>query len=84
MVLRPQYRRQICNVLAAHGSMTVRELQQQLGPRSKGNGSLFVLDYFCTISGLSAPLRAALYTLLWRGEIEIVPVRRTLRLRIAR
>lgn len=84
MVLRPQYRRQICNVLAANGSMTVRELQQQLGPRSRGACRLHVLDYFTSIGGLSRDLRGALYTLLWRGEIELFPVRRTLRVRLSR
>jgi hypothetical protein len=77
-------RRQICNVLAANGSLSVRELQQQLGKGSRGQCTLYVLDYFTHIGGLSPDLRGALYTLLWREEIEIVPVRRSLRLRLSR
>lgn len=84
MVLRPQYRRQICKVLAANGSLTVRELQRQLGPRSRGACSLHVLDYFTSIGGLSPELRAALYALLWSGSLEVIPVRRALRLRLSR
>jgi hypothetical protein len=79
----PRLRRQICNVLRVHGSLSVRELQAALGER-RGNCSLWVLDYFCPLKGLSTNLRDALYVLLWRGDIEIVPVRRTLRLRLSR
>jgi hypothetical protein len=74
------------NVIAALrkcGPLSVRELQQQLGKGSRGECTLYVLDYFTNIGGLSWDLRGALHTLLWRGEIEIVPCRRTLRLRIS-
>jgi hypothetical protein len=59
-------------------------LQQQLGPRSRGACHLYVLDYFTHIRGLSRDLRGALYTLLWRGDVELIPVGRTLRLRLSR
>ena len=77
-------RNHVLAALRECGPMSVRELQRYLGPRSRGACSLHVLDYFTNINGLSRDLRGALFTLLWRGDIEIVPARRTLRLRIAR
>jgi len=77
-------RHHVLAALRECGPMSVRELQQQLGKGSRGQCTLYVLDYFATIGGLSFGLRGALHALLWRGDIEIVPVRRTLRLRLSR
>jgi hypothetical protein len=77
-------RNHVLAALKECGSMSVRELQQRLGTRSRGQCTLYVLDYFTHLRGLSEDLRGALYVLLWREEIEIVPAGRTLRLRLAR
>lgn len=76
-------RNKVLAALRANGPMSVRELQQQLGKGSRGSCTLYVLDYFTHLRGLSEDLRGALYTLLWREEIQIVPIGRTLRLRLA-
>jgi hypothetical protein len=75
-------RNHVLAALRECGPLSVRELQPQLGPRSRGACSLHVLDYFTSIGGLSPDLRGALYTMLWSGDVEIVPVRRILRLRL--
>jgi hypothetical protein len=78
--MQPKTRNKVLGALRECGPMSVRELQQQLGKGSRGCCSLYVLDYFTHIRGLSAELRSALYVLLWRGDIAIVSSGRTLRL----
>jgi hypothetical protein len=78
-------REAVISALRAHGALTLRELQQSLGPKSRGSCHVFVLDYFVSMRGLSATLRAALSALLWTGAVEIVPgSRRSLLVRLAR
>jgi hypothetical protein len=74
----------VLTALRECGPLSVRELQQRLGKGSRGPCTLHVLDYFCTVGGMSSELRSALYVLLWRGAVELVPMRGTLRLRISR
>jgi hypothetical protein len=75
-------RRAVLALLRERGALTLRELQHCLGARSRGNCHLFVLDYFVRLTGLSDALRGALFRLLWAGEIEIVPARRSVLLRV--
>jgi hypothetical protein len=74
-------RQRVVAALHAHGWLTTRQLQRQLGPHSTGSCHIWILDYFRRIGGLSPTLRAALSAALWNGEIEIVPIRRSLWLR---
>jgi hypothetical protein len=80
--MQPKTRNHVLAALRESGPLSVRELQRQLGPGSRGACHLYVLDYFTHIRGLSSDLRSALYVLLWRGDVELFPSGRTLRLRV--